>query len=78
MESIIYNKIFGTMFVDIMLENHAWHRYWDGFHVSHNEPAITWCNVHRLFILWTPFEQYFINFYVHMVQRPSGQLLPRY
>ena len=45
MESIIYNKIFGTMFVDIMLENHAWHRYWDGFHVSHNEPAITWCNV---------------------------------
>ena len=33
------------MFVDIMFENHAWHRYWDGFHVSHNEPAITWCNV---------------------------------
>ena len=37
------------MFVDIMFENHAWHRYWDGFHVSHNEPAITWWNVRIFF-----------------------------
>ena len=41
MEDIIYNKILGQCLWTLCLKTMRGTWYWDGFHVSHNDPAIT-------------------------------------
>ena len=76
MESIIYNKFLGQCLWTLCLKTMRG----TGIGMVSMSPIMNPQSrgaTSSLMFFWTPSEHLFTYFYAHVVQRPSGQLLPR-